>query len=264
VCWFIYVGKASAVNFEISLERGIWGSINDCFGDLQQGDEVIFAHAISSQLSPAMAGFPRVGLEHFRGPLKKIVRCTLNSNPYISSEIVWTDKEYPYRFDFTIHDSSEDLPISDVFSDDEIIDKIRLSLLKQSRPEWANYSFSTELAVPFEDDDNPIDEDNDRKGWVYVISNQAWEDWVKIGCTVNPAKRFDNYNTYSPLRNFEHHCWKRCEKAYESEQRIHTHLRNKLPPDSCEYEWFKITPHSAEEVLRQLLGENDFAYLIPD
>ena len=42
---------------------------------------------------------------------------------------------------------------------------------------------------PLESEDTLIDQDNDRPGWVYVVTNPAWKGWLKIRCTVHPVKR---------------------------------------------------------------------------
>ena len=40
-------------------------------------------------------------------------------------------------------------------------------------------------------------------GYLYIIKNKAWPDWVKIGITENLDKRLNNYQTSSPFRDFE-------------------------------------------------------------
>ena len=43
---------------------------------------------------------------------------------------------------------------------------------------------------------------NPYKGYIYVITNPAWENWVKIGRALNLNKRIQCYNTSSPLRDY--------------------------------------------------------------
>ena len=58
------------------------------------------------------------------------------------------------------------------------------------------------------DDDNPLKQYLDSKsdnnpGFVYLITNKAWPEWVKVGRTANPRVRLRNYQTSSPLRDYE-------------------------------------------------------------
>ena len=40
-------------------------------------------------------------------------------------------------------------------------------------------------------------------GYIYVITNKAWEGWVKIGRATDVSKRIGAYNTSSPYRDYE-------------------------------------------------------------
>ena len=46
-----------------------------------------------------------------------------------------------------------------------------------------------------------------RPGWIYAVTNPAWKEWVKIGCTAkeNPYERVHSYQTGAPLRDYEVH-----------------------------------------------------------
>lgn len=41
------------------------------------------------------------------------------------------------------------------------------------------------------------------KGFIYIITNEYYPDWVKIGITKNLKRRLQTYQTYSPLRNYK-------------------------------------------------------------
>ncbi|MGL4520252.1 MAG: GIY-YIG nuclease family protein [Phocaeicola sp.] len=41
------------------------------------------------------------------------------------------------------------------------------------------------------------------EGFVYIISNPAWPDLVKVGMSVAPEKRLATYQTYSPKRDYK-------------------------------------------------------------
>ncbi len=40
-------------------------------------------------------------------------------------------------------------------------------------------------------------------GFIYIITNEQYPDWVKIGITKNLKRRLQTYQTYSPFRNFK-------------------------------------------------------------
>ena len=39
-------------------------------------------------------------------------------------------------------------------------------------------------------------------GYVYVITNPAWPEWVKVGSTVSLEERLSNYQTSDPTRSY--------------------------------------------------------------
>ena len=45
--------------------------------------------------------------------------------------------------------------------------------------------------------------DQQTEGFLYVIANPAWEEWVKIGMAVNAEDRLKSYQTSSPFRDYE-------------------------------------------------------------
>ena len=42
-----------------------------------------------------------------------------------------------------------------------------------------------------------------KEGYVYVITNPAWPDWVKIGMAIDAEDRLNGYQTSSPMRDYE-------------------------------------------------------------
>lgn len=40
-------------------------------------------------------------------------------------------------------------------------------------------------------------------GYIYIMTNPAWDNWVKIGRAINLDKRLESYNTSSPFRDFK-------------------------------------------------------------
>jgi hypothetical protein len=41
-----------------------------------------------------------------------------------------------------------------------------------------------------------------REGQVYIITNSAWPEWVKIGMAIDAEDRLNGYQTSSPFRNY--------------------------------------------------------------
>lgn len=42
-----------------------------------------------------------------------------------------------------------------------------------------------------------------KTGYIYIITNPAWENWVKIGITDNLDKRLQTYQTCDPYRAYK-------------------------------------------------------------
>ena len=42
-----------------------------------------------------------------------------------------------------------------------------------------------------------------KAGYVYVITNAAWPEWVKVGMAIDADDRLNGYQTSSPFRDYE-------------------------------------------------------------
>jgi len=89
-----------------------------------------------------------------------------------------------------------------------------------------------------------------KEGYVYVITNKAWPDWVKIGMAIDANDRLNGYQTSSPHRDYvlEHSVYSNDRR--KSEQEAHTKAA-KLA-EEANGEWFKLTVEQAIEVLNNL------------
>jgi hypothetical protein len=89
-----------------------------------------------------------------------------------------------------------------------------------------------------------------QEGYVYVITNKAWPDWVKIGMAIDAEDRLSGYQTSSPHRDYvlEHSVY--CNDRRKSEQQAHTRA-TKIALET-NGEWFKLTVEQAIEVLNNL------------
>ena len=91
--------------------------------------------------------------------------------------------------------------------------------------------------------------DSVKEGHVYIITNSAWPDWVKIGKAILAEDRLKDYQTYSPFRNYklEHSIFS--EDRAEAEREAHT--KAELLGEK-KNEWFNITVKQAKEILNGL------------
>ena len=86
-----------------------------------------------------------------------------------------------------------------------------------------------------------------KEGYVYVITNKAWPDWVKIGMAIDAEDRLSGYQTSSPHRDYilEHSVYS--NERRKAEQQAHSRAA-KLAIE-VNGEWFKLTVQQAIEVL---------------
>ena len=92
-------------------------------------------------------------------------------------------------------------------------------------------------------------------GHVYIITNPAWKDWVKIGMAIDAVDRCNSYNTSSPLRDYKLIYAVQTNNRYKAEKKAHllaatktTHPWNKHDNG----EWFKLTEEQAVEILKEI------------
>ena len=89
-----------------------------------------------------------------------------------------------------------------------------------------------------------------QEGYVYVITNKAWPDWVKIGMAIDAKDRCNGYQTSSPHRDYVLEHSVASNDRRKSEQEAHTKAA-KLA-EEVNGEWFKLTVQQAIEVLNNL------------
>lgn len=76
---------------------------------------------------------------------------------------------------------------------------------------------------------------NIQEGFVYAISNPAWEGKLKIGTTWNPYVRLSQFQTYSPLRDYKLEHWSFFSDKFYGERLVH-----RLFGSTRDHEWFSI------------------------
>ena len=86
------------------------------------------------------------------------------------------------------------------------------------------------------------------EGQVYIVSNPAWEGWVKVGMAIDSEDRIKSYQTSSPYRDYELKYIMKTEDRRKSEAEAHTALEQKYERRN---EWFLCSPSQAIEVLHE-------------
>ena len=86
-----------------------------------------------------------------------------------------------------------------------------------------------------------------KEGQVYIITNEAWPDWVKIGMAVDAEDRCNGYQTSSPMRDYV------LRYAVNTEDRRKTEaIAHKQAEKIAERkgEWFKMSVGQAKECIQ--------------
>ncbi len=89
-----------------------------------------------------------------------------------------------------------------------------------------------------------------KEGYVYVITNNAWPEWVKIGMAVDAEDRLSGYQTSSPHRDYILEHAVHSGDRRKAEQEAHTKAL-KIALDS-NGEWFKLSVEQAINILDNL------------
>jgi hypothetical protein len=90
-----------------------------------------------------------------------------------------------------------------------------------------------------------------KEGYVYAISNPAWEDWVKIGMAVDAEDRCNGYQTSSPLRDYKLKHSIFVEDRRLAELEAHATIQ-KMGYDR-RGEWFKVDIPTVKIILDKIL-----------
>jgi len=84
------------------------------------------------------------------------------------------------------------------------------------------------------------------EGQVYIITNPAWEGWVKVGMAVDAKDRLNSYQTSCPFRDYMLYYSYKAKDRRKAESEAHSKLDEKFERRK---EWFRCTPEEAIEVL---------------
>jgi len=87
-------------------------------------------------------------------------------------------------------------------------------------------------------------------GSVYMISNPAWPDWMKVGCSSEPEKRLKNYQTGDPKRGYMLEYSRSFKNKMDAESKVHEILISNGYPD--EGEWFQAPKSIIRDIIDSL------------
>tara|TARA_R100000458_G_scaffold59925_1_gene72784 strand:+ start:2426 stop:2953 length:528 start_codon:yes stop_codon:yes gene_type:complete len=99
---------------------------------------------------------------------------------------------------------------------------------------------------------NKIESTN--QGEVYIIVNDAWPEWVKVGKAVSSDDRLNGYQTSSPFRDYRIVAKLSTENRHSKEKEMHkifSHFAHE-----CKGEWFKINKIDAIKLFNYQVKEN--------
>ena len=88
-----------------------------------------------------------------------------------------------------------------------------------------------------------------KEGYVYAIRNKAWPNWIKIGKAIDAEDRLNQYQTSSPMRDYELIC-----SVYSDDRNTAERDAHKASERIAERkgEWFKLSEDQAVGVLREI------------
>jgi len=89
------------------------------------------------------------------------------------------------------------------------------------------------------------------EGVIYIVTNPAWEGWVKIGGTKqkNPNNRLQTYNTSSPFRDYYFEIVTEVDDVYTSEEEAMEYLDYR--GIERRNEWFKTDIKTAKDLIKR-------------
>ena len=90
------------------------------------------------------------------------------------------------------------------------------------------------------------------QGQVYIITNPAWEGWVKVGMAVDAMDRAGNYQTSSPFRDYTLLYTYDVDDRRAAESAAHVRLAKEC--DNIN-EWFRLPAAIANEMILEVIHD---------
>jgi hypothetical protein len=92
------------------------------------------------------------------------------------------------------------------------------------------------------------DETYNNEGYIYIIVNDAWTNYIKLGRTKNLNTRLRQYQTASPLRDYKMYFYKNVSDVSIIEEYFMKHYEHNN-------EWFLIEKDKAVKVIENIIYE---------
>ena len=91
------------------------------------------------------------------------------------------------------------------------------------------------------------------EGEVYIIVNEAWKDWVKVGKAVSSDDRLNGYQTSSPFRDYKVVATMQTDNRHIKEKEMHKIFEHFA--EERRGEWFKIDKLAAIKLFNYQIKE---------
>ena len=261
VRWVIYCSgkKQPTKNFQIGMKNSIWGNKNDIYEEFEVGDIVLFVHHLEG-------GHGRANLDKFsKGrTIRKLVKVEVTKKSYEERKDIWDDDKYPYRFDFKIIAEEKNIEISRNTHEIELLDGIRRASIAGNNLAKFNFpkghipfagKFPDKIPGTKTEEHEITKKSKNKEGWVYIIRNYAWNDWVKVGRTNNLKGRISTYQTGDPYSRYNYWGWVKVKDAVHSELMIHHALQKKFNHE-FHGEWYKRPTGDIQKIIEGILKKN--------
>ena len=90
-----------------------------------------------------------------------------------------------------------------------------------------------------------------KAGYVYVITNAAWPEWVKVGMAIDADDRLNGYQTSSPFRDYELQYSVYCKDRRKLEGKAHKAVE--VIASARNNEWFKASIEDAVDCITGII-----------
>ena len=94
-----------------------------------------------------------------------------------------------------------------------------------------------------------------KEGQVYIITNPAWEDWIKVGMAIDANDRCNGYQTSSPMRDYRLEYSKEFNNRRTAETKAHKLCKQKAK--ETKGEWFKLQIKEAINLIESITEEQN-------
>ena len=88
------------------------------------------------------------------------------------------------------------------------------------------------------------------EGYVYIITNPCWTNWIKVGMAIDAEDRCKQYQTSSPFRDYKLCYSKHFDDRKKAEAKAHSVLKKYA--EEREGEWFKVDTKIAEDIISNI------------